>query len=155
VRGEGGKREGQKQDGLISRQRGPLIAPELRERGDSRDKGKKRGGGEEERGTQGGTVVSNATCSLGQPSALVSSRLPFRLGFIRAFPRRSLNSRRGEIYTKTWQCSRTRCRSGPAVFQVLFSPAYPHCLLLPCTHLRGRKRLQPSAEKCMMFGARL
>lgn len=41
--GEGREGKGQKQDGLISRQRGPLIAPELRERGDSRDKGKKKG----------------------------------------------------------------------------------------------------------------
>lgn len=42
---KGGESKGQKQDGLISQQRGSLIAPELRERGDSRDKDKKRSEG--------------------------------------------------------------------------------------------------------------
>lgn len=72
---EEGKRAGWKQEGLISRRRGPLIAAELRERGDRRDKGEER---REERTVRGYTV-SNTTPSLDRPSALVSPRLPFRL----------------------------------------------------------------------------
>jgi len=149
---KGGESKGQKQDGLISQQRGSLIAPELREQGETAEI-KTRRGVKGEGDTRGYCSLECHLLFRPALTALVSSRLPFRHGFIRTSPRRSLNSRRGEIYTKTWQCSRTRCRSGPAVFQVSFPR-----LLLPYTHkCRGMESVHPFSlvQRGIVFDARL
>lgn len=73
------RKKGQKQERLISRRRWPLIAPELREQGESQDKGKK------QRNIRK-YADSNATSSLGQPSALVSSWLPLPARLYTSFP---------------------------------------------------------------------
>lgn len=72
--------------------RWPLIAPELREQGGSLDKGKKQGNIRD-------YADSNVTSPLGQPFALVSSRLPLPVRLYTSFPHPLLSpSSRGILW---------------------------------------------------------
>lgn len=130
--------KGWKQEGLISRRRRPLIAPELRERGDSQDKGKKQG-------DIRGYVVSNAASLLLRPalrSRFVSTTLPGSLYTSSLLPPAALfefTSRRN-LYENLTMLS--RAASSRAAFQVLFSRS--HCTSVHAhtdhTYTRARAR---------------
>lgn len=143
---------GWKQEGLISWRRGPLIAAELRGRGDGRDKGER--SAEEREGVRDRKGVRSLECHpLFRPVLLVSSRLPFRLALFGPPAVVFEFTSRRNLYENLTMLA--RAASVAPAFQVLLSLASPS-LTSPSptpsrTHTRahvqsGGKRLQPSRK---------